>query len=281
MMEDNPETDRAYGELADALSVHIGEATFAAAERCEESLRPYEEEPADSDFAAEAGRLVWRYYNDYDRNDFVSFPIVYGTAVGEELDAVEVFRVSPVDADHLEGGRLGLEKLTGTALRNFGAFLQRNWRRNDILWGRLDGAERLISAILPEDEAPDGTRAQLIKEAQMRILEDEVKTWEDELTPSDPEELYEYFRKSYVPDRRRDEDNAERALSRSLRLIGEMIKGMAREYRGKGRVGVVLATYTMPAAMQTFVELARVRHRAKHWLSGAWHHARRRVGGAD
>jgi patatin-related protein len=280
LVEGNPEMDGAFGDLADALQAFIGQATFTAAKTCEETLSSYEEEPADADFAAQAGRLVWKYYNNYDRYDFISFPIIYGTGVGEELDTVEVFRVSPEDANHLEGGRLGVGKLTGTALGHFGAFLQRNWRQNDILWGRLDGAERIISALLPGDEAPDGTRAQCIKKAQMHILEDEVGLWDDESMPADPEKLHEVFSASYEPDRRLDENNAERALSRSLRVTGEMFKGMAREYRGTGRLGVRVAAYLGPPAMQAFVEVARARHRAKRWLEGAWDQVRRRAGGA-
>lgn len=197
-MQNNPGMDEAFSDLADALQACISEGTFEAAEICEEALSPYDEEPADADFAAIAGRLVWEYYNHYDCYDFISFPIIYGTGVGEELDTVEVFRVSPKDGVHLR--RLGAKKLTGTPFWHFGAFLQRNWRQNDILWGRLDGAERIISALLPDD-APNGTRAQLISEAQMHILEDEVSRWEDETMPLNPEELYEYFETLYEPDR--------------------------------------------------------------------------------
>jgi hypothetical protein len=176
---------------------------------------------------------------------------------------------------------LGVDKLTGTALGHFGAFLQRNWRQNDILWGRLDGAERIINALLPNDEAPNGTRARLVKEAQMHILEDEVRLWEERAMPKDTEDLYEYFRASYKPDRRLDEDNGERVLSRSLRVMGEIFKGIGGEYQGKGRFGVVLAAYTGPPVMQALVELVRVRHRAKRWLAEAWNRRRHRVGGGD
>jgi len=280
LVEDNSAMDEAFSGLADALQAYISHATFAAAETCEQALSPYEEEPADTDIAAGAGRLVWEYYNNYDRYDFISFPIIYGTGVGEELDTVEVFRVSPEDADHLEGGRLGVDKLTGTALGHFGAFLQRNWRQNDILWGRLDGAEHIISALLPSDEAPDGTRAALIEEAQRHILEDEISLWEIGTMPTGPEELYEFFSASYEPDRRLDEDNAEYVLSRSLRVIGEMFKGIAGEYRGRGRLGVRVAAYIGPPAMQALVELVRARHRAKRWLAGTWDQVRPRAGGA-
>src|SRR3712207_7331279 len=54
----------------------------------------------------------------------------------------------------------------------FRSFLDRGWRRNDILWGRLDGAERIVSALLPGDEYQD-RREELIEEAQLAILEEE------------------------------------------------------------------------------------------------------------
>jgi hypothetical protein len=34
---------------------------------------------------------------------------------------------------------------------HFGAFLDAGWRRNDILYGRLDAAECLISTLLPDE----------------------------------------------------------------------------------------------------------------------------------
>jgi hypothetical protein len=30
------------------------------------------------------------------------------------------------------------------AVAHFGAFLDRDWRANDVLWGRLDAVERII-----------------------------------------------------------------------------------------------------------------------------------------
>jgi hypothetical protein len=49
--------------------------------------------------------------------------------------------------------------------------MQRQWRENDILWGRLDGAERIISALLPNH--PD--REKLIGEAQAQIVYETIK----------------------------------------------------------------------------------------------------------
>ena len=120
----------------------------------------------------------------------VSYPILYETGVGE-IDRVEVVRISPEDADQLFDGTKrrasrperdagsdervpagqGEPKLAGTLLANFGAFLAARWRVNDMLWGRLDAAERLIGAFLPEDRR---SREELTEEAQVEILAEEL-----------------------------------------------------------------------------------------------------------
>jgi patatin-related protein len=90
-----------------------------------------------------AGRL-WLIdcAENFARYDMISFPIEYGTGAGE-ANIVDVFRISPEDATSLiDERRVGEErrKLAGRALMSFGAFLDRGWRKNDMLWGRLDGA---------------------------------------------------------------------------------------------------------------------------------------------
>lgn len=40
------------------------------------------------------------------------------------------------------------QKLTGLRLHHFGAFFKESWRANDWMWGRLDGAGKLIQTIL-------------------------------------------------------------------------------------------------------------------------------------
>jgi patatin-related protein len=61
-----------------------------------------------------------------------------------ELDEVQVVRVSPLDTHRLSEPTAAKDKLQGVALGHFGAFFRRSWRENDYLWGRLDGAERLL-----------------------------------------------------------------------------------------------------------------------------------------
>jgi hypothetical protein len=42
-------------------------------------------------------------------------------------------------------------KLAGMKLNHFGGFLKRSWRANDWLWGRLDGVEHLLRALIDTD----------------------------------------------------------------------------------------------------------------------------------
>jgi len=119
-----------------------------------------------------ARACLQNYYQNYDDYDMIIFPIVYETEVGEPA-LVDVFRVSPEDANALIDERATkCRKLAGTALAHFGAFLDERWRKNDILWGRLDGAERIIGSVLPVDHPQ---RAELIGEAQAAIVYETIK----------------------------------------------------------------------------------------------------------
>ncbi len=125
--------------------------------------------PRDDDAALLAYSAVLLLYDQFPEYDSALFPIVYGTDVGE-LDPVDITRVSPEDAttivDELQDQ---VHKLKGIWLGHFGAFLDARWRRSDILWGRLDAAERLIRSLLPGNEGSD-----LIHEAHDAILQDFV-----------------------------------------------------------------------------------------------------------
>jgi patatin-related protein len=113
-----------------------------------------------------ARNAMAHYYQNYEDYDLLTYPIMYDTEVGE-ADAIDIIRISPEDAKQLVNERTtGCHKLAGSALGHFGAFLARQWRQNDILWGRLDGAERMISALLPNHPL----RKQLIGEAHAQIM---------------------------------------------------------------------------------------------------------------
>jgi patatin-related protein len=113
------------------------------------------------------------YYLRFDEYDQMSFPLYYGTDIGEP-STVEVLRVSPEDAPSLINERVSdRKKLAGTRLFNFSAFFDERWRRNDIMWGRLDGCERLLAALFPATE-DQPVRDALLKEAQHIIIPEEI-----------------------------------------------------------------------------------------------------------
>jgi patatin-related protein len=111
------------------------------------------------------------YYANFDDYDQISFPIYYQTLIGEAVK-VDVMRISPQDAKLLNG-KLDRKKVAGEKLFHFGAFLDRVWRKNDIMWGRLDGAERLITALLP-DKKYEKLREFFTKQAHEIILKNEL-----------------------------------------------------------------------------------------------------------
>jgi patatin-related protein len=120
---------------------------------------------------AGSARLLLPFFLNFDLFDSTIFPMLYGTPVGASVP-VEIVRLSPEDVSALEPDpKARRTKLKGLAVAHFGAFLDGKWRENDILWGRLDAAERLICTLLPLEDSC-ALRTQLIDEAQKAILDD-------------------------------------------------------------------------------------------------------------
>lgn len=86
-------------------------------------------------------------------------------------DQIELYRVSPdivrlgirdrvvadvdptrLPSEELKKIRAAQTTLAGETLAHFGGFLQKHWRANDILWGRLDGVSKLVELLLGRDE---------------------------------------------------------------------------------------------------------------------------------
>ena len=57
--------------------------------------------------------------------------VLEGSDVSEHT-LTEIYRISPADGIQRS---LDKKKLAGTTLMDFGSFLKREWRENDILWG--------------------------------------------------------------------------------------------------------------------------------------------------
>jgi predicted acylesterase/phospholipase RssA len=64
-----------------------------------------------------------------------------------QRDEVEFAQIDPGAAAAIDGLVDADQRLAGEVLGHFGGFLERRWRENDILWGRLDAAAVLVAAI--------------------------------------------------------------------------------------------------------------------------------------
>jgi hypothetical protein len=84
--------------------------------------------------------------------DVLTFTLPDWRDLGEH-DEIRVDRISPVDAVSLRAGATS-STLKGAELRHFAGFFSRALRESDYLWGRLDGAERLID-IMCDAASPD------------------------------------------------------------------------------------------------------------------------------
>lgn len=114
-----------------------------------------------------------RINREFESQDVMLFPLqTYG--LGAEWDAPELYQVTPGAAMGWVP-REGKSKLAGDSLGHFGAFLDQRWRSNDIMWGRLDGAEILTRMIVTETTAAGptaGASGTQVPETVQRILMD-------------------------------------------------------------------------------------------------------------
>jgi len=104
--------------------------------------------------------------------DVLLYPVQALSDVGEN-DFVDIVRMSPRDTHRIPVPKLPgqTKKLVGAESHHFGAFLSRRGREQDYLWGRLDGAERLIGLLLAGADEAD--KARWCKEAFQAILDED------------------------------------------------------------------------------------------------------------
>ena len=76
--------------------------------------------------------------------DLTVFPLTDAAAV-TDLITIEAMRISPQDSVLLSQDP---KRLKGRELHTLAGFLRRSAREHDLMWGRLDGAERLIELIV-------------------------------------------------------------------------------------------------------------------------------------
>ena len=159
-----------------------------------------------------------RAYDRYELYDSVIVPISYG-AVGES-DRVEVIRVSPEDAwrivDETKSGR---RKLGGIELGHFGGFFRADWRRNDLMWGRLDAAERIVDTLLGPEDATAELKDALIHRAHVAIVRAERGLQSDAEAEAALEELRTQDVSRDIP-----EGEMEEIVGRAAVVAGEVLQ---------------------------------------------------------
>ena len=220
-------------ELIDTLRSLMAEP-FASAETSIHALLADDKSPL--------ATVLRRYYDHFEQLDLALFPLTYPDM--QETNPVDVHRVSPLDANNLiKPTRDGPRKLAGNAVYHFGGFLDRAWRRTDILWGRLDGAERILDTVVPDEE----DRQLLVNRAHAAILRDELgpetarpelalvlsekgrKELPAALASSDDERLLKLFRSEYKGPRPLDPVRAMELTGRGVGITGEVLETGARK----------------------------------------------------
>jgi patatin-related protein len=157
--------------LTQVSNQFLNEVNKAGKTKDEAGLKARAAGPADTDPIA---RYLWLVYQYFEHRDMIVYQILPDKLTGK-ISGTEIYRIGPADAKfvYAEEERRA-EKLAGTVLMDFGAFLNEGWRSNDMLWGRLDGAERIIESLLPDD-ADKPLREVLTREATEIILNDMFK----------------------------------------------------------------------------------------------------------
>lgn len=107
-------------------------------------------------------------FDRFEQRDALLLPIELGGGLGSR-DTVSHAQISVRTARGT--GVPPEQKLAGDAVGHFGGFLDRAWRENDLMWGRLDGAEILIKTMLAEQ--PPEARAAAIAAVQEEIFREE------------------------------------------------------------------------------------------------------------
>lgn len=105
--------------------------------------------------------------------DLILYPMMRSEDIQQELATIEFARISPNDASLFRPGLSARDKLAGESLFHFGGFLEKSWRGNDLVWGRLDAAEIIVRKLLPREKwDTDGER--IVRAIQAKIIDEMV-----------------------------------------------------------------------------------------------------------
>jgi hypothetical protein len=89
-----------------------------------------------------------KQWNTFESIDRELYPFEYLTSLNEK-EIIKPICISPENAQLGIGtGKHTQEKLGGDKLYNIGGFFKKSWRSNDLLWGRLDGLNRILEGVI-------------------------------------------------------------------------------------------------------------------------------------
>jgi patatin-related protein len=111
-------------------------------------------------------------YKSFELRDMYIYPMEFMSNLGER-DKIDIVRVSPRDATLISSDPTS--KLAGETLAHFGGFVKKNWRKNDIMWGRLDAAELIVHTLAVKNGYQAGEPDELVGEILLEIMRDELK----------------------------------------------------------------------------------------------------------
>ena len=175
-------------------------------------------------------------YQAFDYRDMVSLAFLEGSDVSEHA-TTEIYRISPADGIQPRAVRDNngpkpdnpLEKkLAGYTVQAFGAFLKLDWRQNDILWGRLDACDRIVSAALNRQEDKP-LRDDFVKRLQNAIVIQENNLRSTQyLAPAvraiDGDRLQSYLRDQYLLPKWPTHKDSVRRIAEAVDIFGRMIE---------------------------------------------------------
>jgi hypothetical protein len=190
-------------------------------------------------------RNWWSWFDVYDEATYALHELLPG-----ENEDIQVHRISPRDATALVDERTdGIPKLAGAQVHHFGAFFAADWRRNDILWGRLDAAERIIVVAWP-DQFDTGGRDALVAKAQRAIIDETLndneyrrllsRLLEDGTLPktrptnaalrdAEVTQVFDGYRKRYAPPPPPDRVSTLELAARAARVTEGVATGLSRD----------------------------------------------------
>jgi patatin-related protein len=280
---------RVLSELKDKIVIEVGRLAECASAACAgvvpEIKRADAEVPTSSDLSKVADNIVRHYYAWYELYDEMIFPISHGSEVGEEVAMVEPVRISPLSGCAAAGGGSNDARLlpAGIELGHFGAFLNVDWRANDILLGRLNAAEKLIGMMLTGVPQPDAdAKKDFVRRAQTAIIGEErkrvdsrTKEWMDDIPNADSSEKVLKHIKDYgMP---RTEVDRKRSLvwvTRSVKVTGKVLDAAAK---GKAATRVANAFTLAAQVLAAVAEVAVPQNwwglQLRRWLVRLWLYA--------